>query len=135
MLSRHPLNRISVITEGPRVRAAGACGSVRAHISTLLSDRRRFLAFFSSMGLSSTLLPGVVWAPSGDPQVLMTNLTRYPACIVPNGFRENGTPVSLTFLGRLFGEAKLLAVARAYQEATDFHLKRPALEAHASETP
>lgn len=65
----------------------------------------------------------VLVAPSGDPQVLMTNLTGHPACIVPNGFRDNGTPVSLTFLGRLFGEAKLLAVARAYQEATDFHLR------------
>jgi Asp-tRNA(Asn)/Glu-tRNA(Gln) amidotransferase A subunit family amidase len=46
---------------------------------------------------------------------------------VPNGFRENGTPVSLTFLGRLYGEAKMLTVARAYQEATGFHLKQPQL--------
>jgi Asp-tRNA(Asn)/Glu-tRNA(Gln) amidotransferase A subunit family amidase len=69
----------------------------------------------------------VIVAPTRDPQVLMTNLTGHPAVIVPNGFREDGTPVSLTFLGRLYGESKLLAVARAYQEATDFHLKRPAL--------
>ncbi|HKG90583.1 MAG TPA: amidase [Gemmatimonadaceae bacterium] len=34
-------------------------------------------------------------------------------------------PVSLTFLGGLYDEARLLAVARAYQQATDFHLKRP----------
>jgi len=67
----------------------------------------------------------VIVAPTADPQVLLTNLTGHPALILPNGFRENGTPVSLTFLGRLYGEAKLLAVARAYQEATGFHLKQP----------
>jgi Asp-tRNA(Asn)/Glu-tRNA(Gln) amidotransferase A subunit family amidase len=45
--------------------------------------------------------------------------------ILPNGFRDDGTPVSLTFLGGLFEEPKVLAVARAYQEATGFHLKHP----------
>jgi Asp-tRNA(Asn)/Glu-tRNA(Gln) amidotransferase A subunit family amidase len=60
-------------------------------------------------------------------QLVATNLTGHPAVIVPNGFREDGTPVSLTFLGGLFEEGKLLAVARAYQEATGFHLKHPAV--------
>jgi Asp-tRNA(Asn)/Glu-tRNA(Gln) amidotransferase A subunit family amidase len=36
------------------------------------------------------------------------------------------TPVSLTFLGPLYQEEKALALAHAYQKATDFHLKRPA---------
>ena len=58
-------------------------------------------------------------------QLVATNLTGHPAVILPNGFREDGTPVSITFLAGLFEEAKLLAVARAYQEATGFHLKHP----------
>jgi Asp-tRNA(Asn)/Glu-tRNA(Gln) amidotransferase A subunit family amidase len=58
-------------------------------------------------------------------QLVATNLTGHPAVIVPNGFRDDGTPVSLTFLAGLFEEAKMLAVARAYQEATGFHLKHP----------
>lgn len=58
-------------------------------------------------------------------QLVATNLTGHPAVILPNGFRDDGTPVSLTFLGGLFEEGKLLAVARAYQEATGFHLKHP----------
>jgi hypothetical protein len=29
------------------------------------------------------------------------------------------------FVGKLFGEAKLLAVAKAYQDATSFHLRHP----------
>jgi Asp-tRNA(Asn)/Glu-tRNA(Gln) amidotransferase A subunit family amidase len=64
---------------------------------------------------------------SGLLQLVATNLTGHPAVIVPNGFREDGTPVSLTFLGGLFEEGKVLAVAHAYQQATDFHLKRPNL--------
>jgi Asp-tRNA(Asn)/Glu-tRNA(Gln) amidotransferase A subunit family amidase len=73
-------------------------------------------------------------------------LTGHPAVILPNGIRgddapkprvrENGeldpggpgTPVSLTFLGQIYGEAKLLALAKAYQDGTDFHLKHPKLE-------
>ena len=31
-------------------------------------------------------------------------------------------------MGKLFGEAETLAVAKAYQDATDFHLKHPVLE-------
>ena len=62
---------------------------------------------------------------SGLLQLVATNLTGHPAVILPNGFRDDGTPVSLTFLGGLFEEGKLLAVAHAYQQATDFHLRRP----------
>jgi Asp-tRNA(Asn)/Glu-tRNA(Gln) amidotransferase A subunit family amidase len=64
---------------------------------------------------------------SGLSQLVATNLTGHPAVILPNGFREDGTPVSLTFLGGLFEEAKLLAVANAYQKATGFHLVHPAV--------
>ncbi|MFL5486735.1 MAG: amidase [Gemmatimonadaceae bacterium] len=70
----------------------------------------------------------VIVTPTGAAnlsQLVATNLTGHPAVILPNGFRDDGTPVSLTFLGGLFEEGKLLAVARAYQEATAFHLKHP----------
>jgi Asp-tRNA(Asn)/Glu-tRNA(Gln) amidotransferase A subunit family amidase len=63
----------------------------------------------------------------GLPQLVATNLTGHPAVILPNGFRPDGTPVSLTFLGNLFEEGKLLAVANAYQRATGFHKVRPAI--------
>ena len=67
----------------------------------------------------------IVTPTGGSAQLVATNLTGHPAVIVPNGFRENGTPVSLTFLGNLHGEASLCRVAHAYQQATEFHLKRP----------
>ncbi len=58
---------------------------------------------------------------------LLTNLTGHPAVVLPNGLTKEGTPSSITFIGRLYGEDKLLAVARAYQDATSFHLRHPAL--------
>lgn len=58
----------------------------------------------------------------------MANLACYPALSVPNGFSEAGTPGSITFYARPFGEAELLAVAKAYQDASGFHLKHPTLE-------
>ncbi len=72
----------------------------------------------------------VIVAPTfGSEQLLVTNLTGHPAVILPNGFRESdGTPVSLTFIGDLFAESKLLAVARAYEQATEFHRRHPDLE-------
>ncbi len=63
---------------------------------------------------------------SGNSVLLLTNLTGHPAIALPTGFREDGTPVSIQFVGRLFGEADLVAVARAYQEGTGWHGRRPA---------
>ena len=68
-------------------------------------------------------------APSveGD-NLLLTNLTGQPCVVVPNGFKSDGTPTSITFCGKLFDEAKVLAAAKVYQDATDFHLKHPTLQ-------
>jgi Asp-tRNA(Asn)/Glu-tRNA(Gln) amidotransferase A subunit family amidase len=65
-------------------------------------------------------------AAEGLTQLVATNFTGHPAVIVPHGFRADGTPVSLTFLGALDGESAMLRVAHAYQQATDFHRRRPA---------
>jgi len=61
----------------------------------------------------------------------ITNLTGHPAVVFPMGFRErNGRmiPGSVTLTGRLYDESTLLAVARAFQQATGDHLKQPPLE-------
>ena len=69
----------------------------------------------------------VVVTPSfqGGNHLLATNLTGHPVVVVPNGFKDSGSPTSISFLGNLFDEATILAVAAAYQEATTFHQKRP----------
>jgi Asp-tRNA(Asn)/Glu-tRNA(Gln) amidotransferase A subunit family amidase len=55
----------------------------------------------------------------------IANLCAYPAVAVPSGFDTTGHPTSIVFLGRLFNEAAALAVAKAYQDATKWHLKHP----------
>ncbi|MFC1619142.1 amidase [Candidatus Neomarinimicrobiota bacterium] len=60
----------------------------------------------------------------GD-NLLLTNLTGHPCVVLPDGFNEQGSPTSITFMGHLYDEATILAVARAYQEATEWHQKHP----------
>jgi Asp-tRNA(Asn)/Glu-tRNA(Gln) amidotransferase A subunit family amidase len=68
-------------------------------------------------------------APSfAEHNLLLTNLTGHPTVVVPHGFTGAGLPTSLSFIGRLHDEATVLAVAKAYQDATAFHLKRPPLD-------
>ncbi len=83
----------------------------------------------------------VVIAPTGAANVTaITNLTGQPCVVVPIGLRDinqaatatapavtGQTPVSLSFLGNLFDEVSALVLAKAYQDATDFHTKRPPL--------
>ncbi len=59
---------------------------------------------------------------------LLSNLTGHPCVVVPNGFSKAGTPTSICFIGKLFGEAQLLAVAKQYQDATGFHRQHPKLD-------
>jgi Asp-tRNA(Asn)/Glu-tRNA(Gln) amidotransferase A subunit family amidase len=60
--------------------------------------------------------------------LLLTNLTGHPCVVVPSGFTDAGTPVSITFTGRLFDEGTLLTVAKKYQDATGHHRRHPRLE-------
>jgi hypothetical protein len=66
----------------------------------------------------------------GGNDLMITNLTGHPTVVMPNGLRkqrdsEVETPISITFTGQLFGETDLLTLAKAYQDATGHHLKRP----------
>ena len=88
----------------------------------------------------------VIVASTNSEQLVATNLTGHPAVIVPNGLRGSdaptppavdtgdddqiggpGTPVSITFLGAHYQDAKLCAFARAYQQATGFEKLHPKL--------
>jgi Asp-tRNA(Asn)/Glu-tRNA(Gln) amidotransferase A subunit family amidase len=67
----------------------------------------------------------------GGNDLLLTNMTGHPEIVLPNGLvkrRAAEVPTSITFTGRLYGEAELLAVGHAYQKETGFHLKRPAMD-------
>jgi len=81
--------------------------------------------------------PTVAWktGEKGDDPVQMylediftlsTSLAGLPGMSVPAGFGEGGMPVGLQIIGNHFDEARLLQVAHAFQQATDWHLRRPA---------
>lgn len=71
----------------------------------------------------------------GGDDLVLTNFTGHPTVVVPDGERlgsPSGQPGVITFTGALFGETKLLALAHAYQQASEAHWKRPPLEKPAS---
>jgi Asp-tRNA(Asn)/Glu-tRNA(Gln) amidotransferase A subunit family amidase len=65
---------------------------------------------------------------SGSGNVRLTNQTGHPAAIVPYDFSGDvPQPVCTTIVGDLFTDDKILSVAHAYQTATDWHTRHPAL--------
>lgn len=68
----------------------------------------------------------VIVTPSfGGAQLQITNLTGHPALCLPNGFAANGSPTSITLLGNLFEEEKLVMLGHMIQQNTDWQAKRP----------
>jgi aspartyl-tRNA(Asn)/glutamyl-tRNA(Gln) amidotransferase subunit A len=57
---------------------------------------------------------------------LPASLAGLPGLSTPAGFGECGLPVGLQLIGNYFKEAQLLNVAHRLQQATDFHLQKPA---------
>jgi Asp-tRNA(Asn)/Glu-tRNA(Gln) amidotransferase A subunit family amidase len=73
------------------------------------------------------------YACTSGSDLVVTNLTGHPTICLPNGFRKNGTPTAMTFTGKLYGETDLLTLAKAYQDATGHHKKRPPEETWVAE--
>lgn len=55
------------------------------------------------------------------------NLTRLPSISLPCGFDSQGLPIGLQIVTRPWGEAPLLRAAYAYEQATEWHLRKPDL--------
>lgn len=95
-------------------------------VEYLQASRGRYLLVQEMQKLMNTV--DLYVTPSFGKSLLLTNLTGHPCVVLPNGFTDRGTPTSISFIGNLFGEATLLAAAKKYQDATDFHLKHPTLK-------
>ena len=52
------------------------------------------------------------------------NATRLPALALPCGFTRAGLPIGLQLVGRPFDEATVLRAGHAYEQATDWHLRK-----------
>jgi len=82
------------------------------------------------MGALDQALEGVdvfITPSYGGDVLLMTNLTGHPVVVIPSGFNEEGSPVSISFVGGLWKEAEAVRVAQAWQEATGHHTQHPPL--------
>ncbi|HEY8994750.1 MAG TPA: Asp-tRNA(Asn)/Glu-tRNA(Gln) amidotransferase subunit GatA [Lacunisphaera sp.] len=62
-----------------------------------------------------------------DIYTISINLAGLPGISVPCGFTASGLPIGLQIIGRPFDEAGLLAIARHYEQAHDWHTKHPEL--------
>jgi len=65
-------------------------------------------------------------APSfwGD-NLLRTNLSGHPCVVLPNGFNKKGSPTSISFMGDLYKDGEVVAVAHVYQRGTGWHKQYP----------
>ncbi len=59
---------------------------------------------------------------------LSANLAGIPGLSIPCGFSRDGLPIGLQLMGRHFDEGTLLKAAYNFEQATDFHKKRPVLQ-------
>ncbi|MDR1889103.1 MAG: Asp-tRNA(Asn)/Glu-tRNA(Gln) amidotransferase subunit GatA, partial [Zoogloeaceae bacterium] len=61
-----------------------------------------------------------------DIYTIAVNLAGLPGMSLPCGFDAQNLPIGMQLIGNYFDEARMLAVAHAYQQATDWHTRRPA---------
>jgi aspartyl-tRNA(Asn)/glutamyl-tRNA(Gln) amidotransferase subunit A len=64
-----------------------------------------------------------------DIHTIPVNLAGIPAISIPCGFSRDHLPIGLQIMGRHLDEGKLLRVAYTFEQNTDFHLKKPVLNA------
>lgn len=55
----------------------------------------------------------------------MANAAGYPAINLPNGFADTGSPTNAVIYGQPYRELEIIALAKAYQDAAGFHLRKP----------
>ncbi|TMR09446.1 amidase [Nonomuraea turkmeniaca] len=106
---------------------------------------QRMAAFFDTYDVLITVVSQVPPFPVEDPHVSEINGERLPdylawmrsaywisvlhapAASVPAGFTPDGLPVGVQIVGRPFDDARVLRVARAFEQATQYGLRRPPL--------
>ena len=75
--------------------------------------------------IGASLTPSEIYM--GDVYTIGVNLAGLPAMSLPVGFDDNHLPVGLQLIGNHWQEDKLLNMADAYQQVTDFHQKMATL--------
>lgn len=136
---------------GPDVRVLVEMGALRSAVDYIQAQRARALlraeaeALFDRVDVLATPSAPVTATPIGARSVVVNeqrrdlsliqakcslpfDLTGQPAMSVPCGFDDAGLPVGLQIAGRCWDEATILRAAAAYEQATDWHRRRPPVD-------
>ena len=84
----------------------------------------------TTMALPGKVADALAEAPSDIPLIRNTvpfNALGIPTISVPCGFSRSGLPIGLQITGPRLGEARVFALAHAYQQATEWHRREPVL--------
>jgi aspartyl-tRNA(Asn)/glutamyl-tRNA(Gln) amidotransferase subunit A len=125
----------------PRVMGGAAVGT-----QVYIEQRRRMMIARNTIGdlfrdvdvlvaPTNMALPGTIAAVVANPaaegslirNTLPFNVFGIPAISVPCGFTRAGLPIGMQIIGPRLGEARVLALAHAYEQATDWHRREPPL--------
>jgi aspartyl-tRNA(Asn)/glutamyl-tRNA(Gln) amidotransferase subunit A len=104
---------------------------LRARLQAEMLDVLRRVDVLAS---PTMLSPAVTFAFAQDPDLPYPfprsntspfNMAGLPALALPSGFSTTGLPCSLQLAGRPFDEATVLRVGHAFEQATEWHRRRP----------
>jgi aspartyl-tRNA(Asn)/glutamyl-tRNA(Gln) amidotransferase subunit A len=105
-----------------RLKMKKALDEIYARYDALVAPARSTVAYPINVDFDKAYLQ----FRGGPPIIPAGNIAGQPALSVPNGFGPNNLPTGIQFTGRAWSEARLIAMAHAYQQATDWHTRRPA---------
>jgi Asp-tRNA(Asn)/Glu-tRNA(Gln) amidotransferase A subunit family amidase len=88
------------------------------------ANRIRYLLIQKMQALMKSIDLYIAPSRAGD-NLLMNNLTGHPCVVLPTGFSDDGIPTSITFIGKLFDEGRLISFAKFYQDSTGFNKMHP----------
>lgn len=113
------------VAELQRTANGAALNKFFEEYDLLLSPTMPIPAFDAGVPVPSDDYAGepLRWTPYTFP----INLSKNPAASVPCGFTKAGLPVGLHVVGPMFREVSVLRAARAYEQAHDWHTRRPDL--------
>jgi aspartyl-tRNA(Asn)/glutamyl-tRNA(Gln) amidotransferase subunit A len=107
------------------------------HTQSLL--RHQYNRFFDDFDILLTPTTPVAAPPIDGPDAVEQatrltrftapfNITGFPALSIPCGFTEGGLPIGLQIVSRPWSEAAVLQAGYAYEQATEWHKQKPAIE-------
>ena len=118
----------SLLRQGAFLTAADYIQAQRAR-SVIARQIDQILDGVDALAMPTSVKPASTFADAAWDDTFFSsfNLSGHPAMSIPCGFTEGGLPIGLQLAGRAFGEATLLQIAGAYEQATPWHGRRPSV--------